>query len=108
VENQPTDANLRDGAYIDGLGQLAEYFGFSGHGILCALLMSPRLLCLDDDGLLKSQSQRRMNMHSKHLGMVRRVVGAATGASFTKRKPISGNHANILSGRMRDVERSRL
>jgi DNA-binding transcriptional regulator GbsR (MarR family) len=117
VENQPTDANLvavRD-SMLDGLGQLAEYFGFSKvmGQLYAALLMSPRPLCLDDmmELLAISKASVSMNMRTlEHLGMVRQawVRGRGDRRKFYEAETDFWEIiANILSGReMRDVERA--
>lgn len=117
VESQPTDANLvavRD-SMLDGLGQLAEYFGFSKvmGQLYAALLMSPRPLCLDDmmELLAISKASVSMNMRTlEHLGMVRQawVRGRGDRRKFYEAETDFWEIiANILSGReMRDVERA--
>jgi DNA-binding transcriptional regulator GbsR (MarR family) len=117
VESQPTDANLvavRD-SMLDGLGQLAEYFGFSKvmGQLYAALLMSPRPLSLDDmmELLAISKASVSMNMRTlEHLGMVRQawVRGRGDRRKFYEAETDFWEIiANILSGReMRDVERA--
>lgn len=117
VESQPTDANLvavRD-SMLDGLGQLAEYFGFSKvmGQLYAALLMSPRPLSLDDmmELLVISKASVSMNMRTlEHLGMVRQawVRGRGDRRKFYEAETDFWEIiANILSGReMRDVERA--
>jgi HTH-type transcriptional regulator, glycine betaine synthesis regulator len=117
VENQPVDANLvvvRD-SMLDGLGQLAEYFGFSKvmGQLYAALLMSPRPLSLDDmmELLAISKASVSMNMRTlEHLGMVRQawVRGRGDRRKFYEAETDFWEIiANILSGReMRDVERA--
>lgn len=117
ADNQPTDPNLvavRD-SMLDGLGQLADYFGFSKvmGQLYAALLMSPRPLCLDDmmDLLGISKASVSMNMRTlEHLGMVRQVWVRGRG---DRRKFYEAETdfweiiANIISGReMRDVDRA--
>jgi DNA-binding transcriptional regulator GbsR (MarR family) len=63
---------------LDGLGQLAEYLGFSKvmGQLYGALLMSGDPLCLDDmmDRLGISKASVSMNMRTlEHMGMVRQV-----------------------------------
>ena len=117
AESQPTDANLvavRD-SMLDGLGQLAEYFGFSKvmGQLYAALLMSPRPLSLDDmmELLAISKASVSMNMRTlEHLGMVRQawVRGRGDRRKFYEAETDFWEIiANILSGReMRDVERA--
>jgi HTH-type transcriptional regulator, glycine betaine synthesis regulator len=100
---------------LDGLGQLAEYFGFSKvmGQLYGALLMSPKPLCLDDlmDRLSISKASVSMNLRTlEHLGMVRQVWVRGRG---DRRKFYEAEIAfwqiiaNIISGReMRDVERA--
>src|SRR5690606_28212172 len=117
VESQPTDANLvavRD-SMLDGLGQLAEYFGFSKvmGQLYAALLMSPRPLSLDDmtELLEISKASVSMNMRTlEHLGMVRQawVRGRGDRRKFYEAETDFWEIiANIISGReMRDVDRA--
>lgn len=100
---------------LDGLGQLAEYFGFSKvmGQLYGSLLMSPRPLCLDDmmDLLSISKASVSMNMRTlEHMGMVRQVWVRGRG---DRRKFYEAETdfwqiiSNILSGReMRDVDRA--
>ncbi|MEP7290585.1 MAG: hypothetical protein ABI835_02330 [Chloroflexota bacterium] len=100
---------------LDGLGQLADYFGFSKvmGQIFGAMLMSDRPLCLDDlvERLEISKASASVNMHTlETLGMVRQVwVRGTTG----RRKFYSAETdfwqiiTNVLKGReMRDVDRA--
>lgn len=100
---------------LDGLGQLADYFGFGKvmGQIYGAMLMSDRPLCLDDlvERLEISKATASVNMHTlETLGMARQVwVRGATG----RRKFYSAEAdfwqiiANVLKGReMRDVDRA--
>lgn len=117
AEGQLTDPNLiavRD-SMLDGLGQLAEYFGFSKvmGQLYAALLMSPGPLCLDDmmDLLGISKASVSMNMRTlEHLGMVRQawVRGRGDRRKFYEAETDFWEIiANILSGReMRDVDRA--
>lgn len=100
---------------LDGLGQLAEYFGFSKvmGQLYGALLMSAKPLCLDDLMELLSISKASVSMNLRtleHLGMVRQVWVRGRG---DRRKFYEAEIAfwqiiaNIISGReMRDVERA--
>ena len=100
---------------LDGLGQLANYFGFSKvtGQIYGALLLSTRPLCLDDmvELLDISKANASMTMRTlENMGMVREVwVRGASGRR--KYYEAEANFwkiiTNILSGReMRDVERA--
>lgn len=100
---------------IDGLSQLATYFGFgkvTGQ-IYGALLMSSSPQCLDDlvERLAISKANVSMNMRTlENMGMVRQVwVRGATG----RRKYYEAETdfwqivSNILKGReMRDIDRA--
>ncbi|MFN8378520.1 MAG: helix-turn-helix domain-containing protein [Anaerolineae bacterium] len=100
---------------LDGLGQLANYFGFSKvtGQIYGALLLSTRPLCLDDmvELLNISKANASMTMRTlENMGMVREVwVRGSNGRR--KYYEAEANFwkiiTNILSGReMRDVERA--
>lgn len=100
---------------LDGLGQLANYFGFSKvtGQIYGALLLSTRPLCLDDmvELLNISKANASMTMRTlENMGMVREVwVRGSSGRR--KYYEAEANFwkiiTNILSGReMRDVERA--
>jgi HTH-type transcriptional regulator, glycine betaine synthesis regulator len=111
------DANLSavHDNMLDGLGQLAAYFGFSKvmGQLYGALLMSARPLSLDDlmERLSISKASVSMNMRTlEHMGMVRQVWVRGRG---DRRKFYEAETdfwqiiTNILSGReMRDVERA--
>ncbi|MDL1899401.1 ArsR family transcriptional regulator [Anaerolineae bacterium CFX9] len=100
---------------LDGLGQLAHYFGFSKvmGQIYGALLLSPRPLCLDDlvEKLDISKANASMNMRTlENLGMVRQVWVRGTSG---RRKFYEAETdfwqiiTNVLKGReMRDVNRA--
>lgn len=100
---------------LDGLGQLANYFGFSKvtGQIYGALLLSSRPLCLDDmvDLLDISKANASMTMRTlENMGMVREVW-VRGGSGRRKYYEAEANFwkiiTNILSGReMRDVERA--
>lgn len=117
--NESQDVAARLGAVhdsmLDGLGQLADYFGFSkvAGQMYGALLLSSRPLCLDDfvEILDTSKANASMNMRTlENLGMVREVwVRGNSG----RRKYYEAETdfwqiiTNILKGReMRDVERA--
>ncbi|MBW4435557.1 MAG: hypothetical protein KME04_00360 [Pleurocapsa minor GSE-CHR-MK-17-07R] len=100
---------------LDGLGQLADYFGFSKvtGQVFGALLLSPRPLCLDDMVELLDISKANASMTMRalgNLGMVREVwVRGASG----RRKYYEAESnfwriiTNVLKSReMRDVERA--
>lgn len=100
---------------LDGLGQLANYFGFPKvmGQIYGAMLLSARPLCLDDlvERLDISKANASMNMRTlENMGMVRQVwVRGSSG----RRKFYEGETdfaqiiTNILKGReMRDVDRA--
>ncbi|MDX1992973.1 MAG: helix-turn-helix domain-containing protein [bacterium] len=100
---------------LDGLSQLADYFGFSKvmGQLYGALLLSPEPLSLDDlmDRLSISKANVSMNMRTlEHMGMVRQVW--LRGKSGRRKYYESETDflqiiTNILSGReMRDVERA--
>lgn len=111
------DSNLQTvhDSMLDGLGQLAAYFGFSKvmGQLYGALLMSPKPLSLDDlmERLSISKASVSMNMRTlEHMGMVRQVWVRGRG---DRRKFYEAETdfwqiiTNILSGReMRDVERA--
>ena len=111
------DADLvavRD-SMLDGLGQLAEYFGFSKvmGQLYAALLMSPKPLSLDDMMELLSISKASVSMNMRtleHMGMVRQawVRGRGDRRKFYEAETDFWEIiSNILSGReMRDVERA--
>lgn len=100
---------------LDGLSQLADYFGFSKvmGQLYGALLLSPGPLSLDDmmETLSISKASVSMNMRTlEHMGMVRQVWVRGKGG---RRKYYEAETdflqiiTNILSGReMRDVDRA--
>jgi DNA-binding transcriptional regulator GbsR (MarR family) len=100
---------------LDGLGQLANYFGFSKvtGQIYGALLLSSKPLCLDDmvELLDISKANASMTMRTlENMGMVREVWVRGT-SGRRKYYEAEANFwkiiTNILSGReMRDVERA--
>lgn len=100
---------------LDGLGQLADYFGFSKvmGQLYGTLLLSPKPLSLDDmtERLEISKASVSINMHTlEHLGMVRQVwVRGGNGRRkyFEAETDFWQIITNVLSGReMRDVERA--
>jgi DNA-binding transcriptional regulator GbsR (MarR family) len=100
---------------LDGLGQLATYFGFSKvmGQLFGALLLSAEPLSLDDlvDLLDISKASVSMNLRTlEHMGMVRQVWVRGGGG---RRKYYEAETdfwqiiSNILAGReMRDVDRA--
>jgi DNA-binding transcriptional regulator GbsR (MarR family) len=111
------DPNLAavQSSMLDGLGQLASYFGFSKvmGQLYGALLLSAEPLSLDDlvELLDISKASVSMNLRTlEHMGMVRQVWVRGRGG---RRKYYEAETdfwqiiANILSGReMRDVDRA--
>lgn len=112
-----TNEQLREvhDSMLDGLGQLADYFGYSKvmGQLYGTLMLSPEPLSLDDmmDRLGISKASVSMNMRSlEHMGMVRQVwVRGSSG----RRKYYEAETdfwqiiSSLLSGReMRDVERA--
>lgn len=100
---------------LDGLGQLADYFGFSKvmGQLYGALLLSPEPLCLDDlmERLSISKASVSMNMRTlEHMGMVRQVWvrgGSGRRKYYEAETDFLQIVSNIISGReMRDVERA--
>ena len=100
---------------LDGLGQLADYFGFSKvmGQLYGTLLLSPKPLSLDDmmDRLSISKASVSMNMRSlEHMGMVRQVWvrgGSGRRKYYEAETDFWQIISNLLSGReMRDVERA--
>ncbi len=100
---------------LDGLGQLADYLGFSKvmGQMYGAMLMSDRPLCLDDlvERLDISKANASMNMHTlESMGMVRQVwVRGSSGRRkfYAAETDFWQIITNILKGReMRDVDRA--
>jgi DNA-binding transcriptional regulator GbsR (MarR family) len=100
---------------LDGLGQLADYLGFSKvmGQMYGAMLMSDRPLCLDDmvEQLDISKANASMNMHTlESMGMVRQVwVRGSNGRRkfYAAETDFWQIITNILKGReMRDVDRA--
>ena len=114
---QSHDINLQavQDSMLDGLGQLASYFGFSKvmGQLYGALMLSATPLSLDDlvELLDISKASVSMNLRTlEHLGMVRQVWVKGRG---DRRKFYEAETdfwqiiSNILAGReMRDVERA--
>jgi HTH-type transcriptional regulator, glycine betaine synthesis regulator len=109
------DLQIVHESMLDGLGQLATYFGFSKvmgqlYGVL---LMNPEPMCLDDmmDNLDISKASVSMNMRTlEHMGMVRQVwVRGSSGRRkfYQAETDFWQIISNILAKReMRDVERA--
>jgi HTH-type transcriptional regulator, glycine betaine synthesis regulator len=100
---------------LDGLGQLADYFGFSKvmGQLYGSLLLSAKPLSLDDmmERLDISKASVSMNMRSlEHMGMVRQVWvrgGSGRRKYYEAETDFWKIISNLLSGReMRDVERA--
>jgi len=100
---------------LDGLGQLADYFGFSKvmGQLYSTLLLSPKPLSLDDmmARLGISKASVSMNMRSlEHMGMVRQVWvrgGSGRRKYYEAETDFWQIISNLLSGReMRDVDRA--
>jgi DNA-binding transcriptional regulator GbsR (MarR family) len=117
--NGADEAEARLGAVhdsmLDGLGQLASYFGFSkvAGQMYSALLLSPKPLCLDDfvEILDISKANASITMHTlENLGMVREVwVRGSSGRRkfYEAETDFWKIITNILKWReMRDVERA--
>lgn len=100
---------------LDGLSQLADYFGFSKvmGQLYGTLLLSPGPLSLDDmmDRLSISKASVSMNMRTlEHMGMVRQVWvrgGSGRRKYYEAETDFWQIITNLFSGReMRDVERA--
>jgi DNA-binding transcriptional regulator GbsR (MarR family) len=100
---------------LEGLGQLADYFGFSKvmGQLYGSLLLSPKPLSLDDmtERLDISKASVSMNMRTlEHMGMVRQVWvrgGSGRRKYYEAETDFWQIITNLLSGReMRDVERA--
>ncbi|MBL8116000.1 MAG: helix-turn-helix domain-containing protein [Anaerolineae bacterium] len=115
--SNPHDTNLEavQNSMLDGLGQLASYFGFSKvmGQLYGALMLNSEPLSLDDlvELLDISKASVSMNLRTlEHLGMVRQVWVKGRG---DRRKFYEAETdfwqiiSNVLAGReMRDVERA--
>jgi HTH-type transcriptional regulator, glycine betaine synthesis regulator len=114
IEGNPTIREVHD-SMLDGLGQLADYFGFSKvmGQLYGTLMLSAEPLCLDDmmERLSISKASVSMNMRTlEHMGMVRQVWVRGRGG---RRKFYEAETdfwqiiTSLLTGReMRDVERA--
>lgn len=114
ISDHPSLRSVHD-TMLDGLGQLADYFGFSKimGQLYGTLLLSPMPLSLDDmmQRLDISKASVSMNMRTlEHMGMVRQVWVRGSGG---RRKYYEAETdfwkiiTTLISGReMRDVERA--
>ena len=108
----PTMQAVHD-SMLDGLGQLADYFGFNRviGQLYAALLLSPEPLSLDDlvNTLGKSKASVSMNMRTmEHMGIVREVWVRETRKKYYEAE---SDMWKILSGVMgsrelRDIDRA--
>jgi HTH-type transcriptional regulator, glycine betaine synthesis regulator len=114
MHTNPQLQNVHD-SMLDGLGQLADYFGFSKvmGQLYGSLLLSSKPLSLDDmmERLDISKASVSMNMRSlEHMGMVRQVWvrgGSGRRKYYEAETDFWKIISNLLSGReMRDVERA--
>lgn len=115
IQNHDINLQAVQDSMLDGLGQLASYFGFSKvmGQLYGALMLNPTPLSLDDlvELLDISKASVSMNLRTlEHLGMVRQVWVKGRG---DRRKFYEAETdfwqiiSNILAGReMRDVERA--
>lgn len=115
IQNHDINLQAVQDSMLDGLGQLAAYFGFSKvmGQLYGALMLSSDPLSLDDlvELLDISKASVSMNLRTlEHLGMVRQVWVKGRG---DRRKFYEAETdfwqiiSNILAGReMRDVERA--
>jgi DNA-binding transcriptional regulator GbsR (MarR family) len=115
IQNHDINLQAVQDSMLDGLGQLASYFGFSKvmGQLYGALMLSANPLSLDDlvELLDISKASVSMNLRTlEHLGMVRQVWVKGRG---DRRKFYEAETdfwqiiSNILAGReMRDVERA--
>lgn len=112
-----TNSDLRDvhDNMLDGLSQLADYFGFSKvmGQLYGTLLLSPGALSLDDmmERLSISKASVSMNMRTlEHMGMVRQVWvrgGSGRRKYYEAETDFWQIITNLFSGReLRDVDRA--
>lgn len=115
VDQLTEELQIVHDSMLDGLGQLADYFGFNKvmGQLYGTLLLSDEPLCLDDmmDRLGISKASVSMNMRSlEHLGMVRQVWvkgGSGRRKYYEAETDFLQIFTTVLSGReMRDVERA--
>jgi HTH-type transcriptional regulator, glycine betaine synthesis regulator len=108
----PTMQAVHD-SMIDGLGQLADYFGFNRvmGQLYGALLLSPEPLSLDDlvNNLGKSKANVSMNMQNlEHMGIVREVWVRDTRKKYYEAETDMWKIlTNVLGSReLRDIDRA--
>ena len=109
-----SDLQIVHDSMLDGLGQLADYFGFNKvmGQLYGSLLLSAEPLSLDDmmSRLGISKASVSTNMRSlEHMGMVRQVWARGGGRRkyYQAETDFWQIFSNILSGReLRDVERA--
>jgi len=119
IETNEISANpdLQDvhNSMLEGLSQLADYFGFSKvmGQLYGTLLLSPKALSLDDmmERLSISKASVSMNMRTlEHMGMVRQVWirgGGGRRKYYEAETDFWQIITNLLNGReMRDLERA--
>lgn len=113
--NHNEDLRRVHDSMLEGLGQLADYFGFSKviGQLFGTLILSAEPLCLDDmvERLAISKASVSMNMRTlEHLGMVRQVYvrgGSGRRKYYEAETDYWQIIRNLLSGReMRDIERA--
>ncbi len=111
----PTDSDLGavNESMLEGLGRLAEYFGYNKimGQLYGALLLSPEVLSLDDLGarLEISKASVSMNMRTlEHMGVVREVWVRGDRRKYYEAETDFWKIAvNVLSGReLRDLEQA--
>ena len=114
-EQLTNDLQIVHDSMLDGLGQLADYFGFSSvmGQLFGTLLLSAEPLSLDDmtSRLGMSKASVSTNMRSlERMGMVRQVWvrgGSGRRKYYQAETDFWQIFSNILSGReLRDVERA--
>lgn len=112
---QPLDENLQavNDSMLEGLGKLAEYFGFNKimGQLYGALLLSPQPLSLDElaDVLQKSKANVSVSLRTlEHLGVVREVWIRGERRKFYEAESDFWKIAiNVLSSReLRDLEQA--
>lgn len=108
----PTMQAVHD-SMLDGLGQLADYFGFNRviGQLFAALILSPEPLSLDDmvNSLGKSKASVSMNMRTmEHLGIVREVWVRDTRKKYYEAETDMWKIlTNVMGSReLRDIDRA--
>ena len=109
----PTIQAVHD-SMLDGLGQLADYFGFNRvmGQLYAALLLSPEPLSLDDlvNSLGKSKANISMNMQTlEHMGIVREVWVRENSRKkyYEAERDIWTIITNVMGSReLRDIDRA--